>query len=61
MYLFCGKDGDLTGQHKESQGVSMLALHLLDMNRRLDLELTAQAATTPGPRTSQNQTAVAPA
>lgn len=27
--LFHGKDGDLVGQDKESQGVSMLALHLL--------------------------------
>ncbi|MFJ5898953.1 Tn3 family transposase [Streptomyces sp. NPDC093064] len=27
--LFYGKDGDLTGSHKESQEVSMLALHLL--------------------------------
>ncbi|MEK2474221.1 Tn3 family transposase [Streptomyces noursei] len=27
--LFYGKDGDLTGSDKESQEVSMLALHLL--------------------------------
>ncbi len=27
--LFYGKDGDLAGQDKESQEVSMLALHLL--------------------------------
>ncbi|MGX5397364.1 Tn3 family transposase [Streptomyces sp. C3-3] len=27
--LFYGKDGDLTGADKESQEVSMLALHLL--------------------------------
>ncbi|WP_107407626.1 Tn3 family transposase [Streptomyces griseus] len=27
--MFYGKDGDLTGSDKESQEVSMLALHLL--------------------------------
>jgi TnpA family transposase len=27
--LFCGKDGGLAGQDKESQEVSILALHLL--------------------------------
>ncbi|MGW5276078.1 Tn3 family transposase [Streptomyces sp. NPDC004044] len=98
--LFYGRDGDLAGQDKESQEVSMLALHLLqsalvhvntvlmqqvltdpkwadtltdadqralsplfwthvnpcrrfelDMNRRLDLDLTARAAAVPAPRT----------
>lgn len=100
--LFYGKDGDLTGSDKESQEVSMLALHLLqsalvhvntlllqdvlaeerwqrrltdadrralsplfwthvnpygrfelDMNSRLDLDLTAQAAVVPGQRSPE--------
>lgn len=102
--LFYGKDGDLAGQDKESQEVSMLALHLLqsalvhvntllmqqvladpkwadtltdadrralsplfwthvnlygrfelDMNRRLDLDLTARAAAVPVPRTPEGE------
>lgn len=110
--LFYGKDGDLAGQDKESQEVSVLALHLfqsalvhvntllmqqvladpkwadtlteadrrtlsplfwthvnpygrfeLDMNSRLDLglDLTATAATVPGPRAPEGHAAAAPA
>jgi hypothetical protein len=106
--LFYGKDGDLAGQDKESQEVSMLALHLLqsalvhvnavlmqqvladpkwvdiltdadrralsplfwthvnpygrfelDMNSRLDLDLTARAAVVPGPCTPRAEPAAA--
>ncbi|MGW9641305.1 Tn3 family transposase [Streptomyces albidoflavus] len=102
--LFYGKDGDLAGADKESQEVSMLALHLLqsalvhvntllmqqvladqkwadmltdadrralsplfwthvnpygrfelDMNSRLQLDLTAPAQAVPGPRSPQGE------
>ncbi|MGW3969930.1 transposase [Streptomyces ardesiacus] len=102
--LFYGKDGDLAGADKESQEVSMLALHLLqsalvhvntllmqqvladkkwadmltdadrralsplfwthvnpygrfelDMNSRLQLDLTAPARAVPGPRSPQGE------
>ncbi|MFF1651094.1 Tn3 family transposase [Streptomyces sp. NPDC058240] len=104
--LFYGKDGDLAGADKESQEVSMLALHLLqsalvhvntllmqevltdpkrtekltdadrralsplfwahvnpygrfelDMNSRLDLDLSVRAATVPRSRTPQDEAA----
>lgn len=106
--LFYGKDGDLAELDKESQEVSMLALHLLqsalvhvntllmqqvladekwaallppadrrvlsplfwthvnpygrfelDMNSRLELNLTAAAADVPGPRRGQDEAAPA--
>lgn len=108
--LFYGKDGDLAGQDKESQEVSMLALHLLqsapvhvdtllirqvlddpkwadtltdadrralsplfwthvnpygrfepDMNSRLELDLTARSATSPGQRAPESKRATVPA
>lgn len=108
--LFYGKDGDLAGQDKESQEVSMLALHLLqsapvhvdtllirqvlddpkwadtltdadrralsplfwthvnsygrfepDMKSRLELDLTARSATSPGQRAPESESATVPA
>ncbi|WP_390882312.1 Tn3 family transposase [Streptomyces salinarius] len=108
--LFNGKDGDLAGADKESQEVSMLALHLLqsalvhvntllmqqvladpkwadmltdadqralsplfwthvnpygrfelDMNSRLELDLSITANVVPGPRRPESENAAAPA